>query len=608
MCGIVGYIGRKQALPIVLNGISRLDYRGYDSVGVAVLDKALEVFKAKGRIEDLKRVLPAGAAKGTIGIGHTRWATHGKPSSRNAHPHLSCKKDIAVVHNGIVENYLALKQFLTDKGHAFRSETDTEALAHLVEFFYKGVLEEAVTLALKETHGTYGLAVMSQAERKIVVARKGSPIIIGIIRKGEYIVASDVTAISEHTSNIIYLSDYDVAVLTEEGYRIFNLREEKVLRKVERITWSLSEIEKKGYEHFMLKEIHEQPETLKSSLLGKYDRANSTPKFGGINIAELDLRSVERVVILACGTSWHAGLVGEYYLEKFAGLNVEVEYASEFLCKEGKLNYRDLVIAISQSGETADTLMALRKAASQGALSLGLINSVGSTIAREVDGGVYIHVGPEIGVASTKAYTGQVLNLFLLALYLGRVRGCLKAAQCDALMQQAREVPGIMADQLKHERLIVSIAKKFKKAPNFIFLGRGINFPTALEGALKLKELSYIHAEGYPAGEMKHGPIALVDRKMPVVFVVKKDEGHDKILSNIEEIRCRKGIILSVMEKGDTEVKKRSDYVIEVPVVIPELSPLINIIPLQLLAYHIARQRRCAIDKPRNLAKAVTVQ
>ncbi|OGS36146.1 MAG: glutamine--fructose-6-phosphate aminotransferase [Elusimicrobia bacterium RIFOXYB2_FULL_49_7] len=609
MCGIVGYIGKKAALPIVINGISRLDYRGYDSVGITLLEEnKLSTFKAKGKIDNLQKKLDQKTSKASVGIGHTRWATHGKPSVKNAHPHLSQNREIAIVHNGIIENHQTLRAFLTGKGYVFRSETDTESVAHLVEYCYHGNLEEAVVSALKEIQGTYGLCILSAKERELIVARRGSPIIIGIIHTGEYIVASDLTAISEHTNNIIYLSDNDVAVLNETGYRIFNLKEEKISRKVEKISWSLSAIEKGSFKHFMHKEIFEQPDALKRLLAGKYDAKNSIPKFGGINIKELDLKNIQRVIILACGTSWHAGLVGEYYLEKYAGLQVEVEYASEFLCKAEQLSYRDLVIAISQSGETMDTLLALRKAVSQSALSLGLINSVGSTIAREVDGGLYLHVGPEIGVASTKAFTGQVLSLFLLSLYLGRVRGCLKAAECDALFKQARALPLLLKGQLKGERAIIAIARRFKRAPNFIFLGRGIHFPTALEGALKLKELSYIHAEGYPAGEMKHGPIALVDKKMPVVFVVKKDDGHSKILSNIEEIRARKGIILSLIEENDKDVRKKSDYVIKVPSTIPDLSPIVYILPLQLLAYHIARLRGCEIDKPRNLAKAVTVQ
>ncbi|OGJ85949.1 MAG: glutamine--fructose-6-phosphate aminotransferase [Candidatus Raymondbacteria bacterium RifOxyA12_full_50_37] len=609
MCGIVGYIGKRPAVPIIVNGIAKLDYRGYDSAGFAISENNRFVsFKTKGKLENLRKRIHGLSFSGTRGIAHTRWATHGKPSEKNAHPHFSHKKDIVVVHNGIIENHTALRKYLESKGHHFSSETDTETIPHLIGMFYQGNLENAVVAALKDLQGTYGLAIMAEKENKIVVARKGSPIIIGIIRTGEYIVASDVTAIGEYTKKIVYLSDGDIAVLTPKGYQIFNLEKKEVNRKIENITWSLDAIEKKGFAHFMLKEIYEQPETLANALRGKWDARRMMPKFGGLNIPEYDINNLQRVIILACGTSWHAGLVAEYYLEKFAGFQVEVEYASEFLCKMDDLGSRDLVIPISQSGETIDTLMALRKANKFGVYSLGIVNSVGSTIAREVTGGSYIHVGLEIGVASTKAFTGQIMALYLLAIYLGRVRGILKGAQADILFKKARALPGLVTEIFKNERTIISIARKFKRAANFIYLGRGLNYPTALEGALKLKEISYIHAEAFPAAEMKHGPIALVDRKMPVVFTVQKDDGYEKILSNIEEIRARKGIIIAVVEKGDSLVRKKADYIIEVPGTSMFLSPMLNIVPLQLLAYHIARLRGCEIDKPRNLAKSVTVE
>ena len=610
MCGIVAYIGRRNALPIVLNGIARLDYRGYDSVGVTVQNSGtLTTFKDKGKIADLRKSIDHRKIPGTLAIGHTRWATHGKPSRRNAHPHLSCDNSLAVVHNGIIENFNTLKEVLVSEGHVFRSETDTEVISHLIEHAKEKNLEDGVVAALKQVHGTYGLAIVNNRERKIVVARNGSPLVLGIIGKGEYIVASDITAITEHTKKVIYLEDGDVGVLTDDGYRLFNLQNVAQTHAIKTIDWSVAAIEKRGFEHFMLKEIFEQPETLKAALSGRYDNKNQVPKFGGINIPPFDLKQIERVMFLACGTSYHAGLVGEYYLEKYAGLKVEVAYASEFLCKEEKLSPRDLVIPVSQSGETADTLMALRKANREGAHSLGVVNTVGSTIAREVNGGgLYIHVGPEIGVASTKAYTGHLLNMYLLSIYLGRFRGVIKAGEAETLMQKARAVPRLAAEALKCAPKVLSIAKRFKNASNFIYLGRGINYPTAMEGALKLKEISYIHAEGFPAAEMKHGPIALVDKHMPVVFIVKRDDGYEKILSNIEEIKARKGIVIAVVEKEDRLVEKKADYVIRVPATTAELSPIIFVIPLQLLAYHIARLRGCAIDKPRNLAKSVTVE
>ncbi|MFH0921747.1 MAG: glutamine--fructose-6-phosphate transaminase (isomerizing) [Fibrobacterota bacterium] len=609
MCGIVGYIGNKEALPVILTGISRLDYRGYDSVGVTVArNQGFQTFKAVGTVANLRREMGRARACGTLGIGHTRWATHGKPSRRNTHPHLSMDGRFAVVHNGIIENHTALREFLRGKGFVFQSETDTEVIPHLIQHFYQGNLEEALTATLKEVHGTYGLAVLSSNERKLVVACKGSPIILGIIAKGRYLVASDITAITEHTRKVVYLADNDVAVLDDRGYRIFNLENRETPHQVQTIDWSVAAIEKRGYEHFMRKEIHEQPETLSTVLSGRWDAKNLIPKIGGVRIPPLDIRQIDRAIFLACGTSYHAGLVAEYYFEKFAGLRTEAAYASEFLCKVESLTPRDLVLPISQSGETADTLQALRRANEQGAHSLGLVNTVGSTIARDVNGGgMYLRVGPEIGVASTKAYTGQLMTLYLLSLWLGRMRGVLKGSQTQALYAKARALPRMVKAALATEPQIKALAAHFKKSENFIYLGRGINYPTALEGALKLKEISYIHAEGFPAAEMKHGPIALVDKKMPVVVVVKKDEGYERILSNIEEIKARKGIVIAVMDQDDRTVIKKADYILRVPQTTPELSPMVYIVPLQLLAYHVARLRGCEIDKPRNLAKSVTV-
>jgi glucosamine--fructose-6-phosphate aminotransferase (isomerizing) len=609
MCGIVAYLGKKNAYPIILNGISRIDYRGYDSAGIAVSEhNTINITKCVGSVVKLKKALSKERALNTVAIGHTRWATHGKPTHNNAHPHLSCNGKIAVVHNGIIENHQALREFLKEQGHKFTSETDTEVLPHLIEHLYEGNLEKAVMAALKEVHGTYGIAVIHSDEKKIVAARKGSPLILGIINKNEYILASDIAAITEHTKKVDYLEDGEICVVKETGYEITDLDCAPHTHIVKTIDWNVAAIEKRGFDHYMLKEIHEQTETLKTILSGKYDSKNKIPKFGGIRIPPLDLKTLDRVIIIACGTSFNAGLVGEYYLEKFAGIRTEVAYASEFLCKAEKLSSHDLIIAISQSGETADTLVALRKANADGAHSIGVVNVVGSTIAREVNaGGLYIHVGPEIGVASTKAYTGQLLSLFLFSLWLGRMRGTIKPQEADRQIKLAALLPKLAEATLKNEPSIISIARKFKNATNFMYLGRGIHYPTSLEGALKLKEISYIHAEGIPAAEMKHGPIALIDKKMPVVFAVMNDDGYEKIFGNIEEVKARKGVVIAIAENSDKLIAKKADYVIRVPESTAELSPILFAIPLQLLAYHIARLRNCEIDKPRNLAKSVTV-
>ncbi|MBL8028942.1 MAG: glutamine--fructose-6-phosphate transaminase (isomerizing) [Fibrobacteres bacterium] len=609
MCGIVGYIGKRDAYSTLIKGISRIDYRGYDSAGIAVsINGSLETLKCVGAVSTLKKETSKKNACGTVSIGHTRWATHGKPTKANAHPHLSCDGKIAVVHNGIIENHQALRKYLISEGHKFTSETDTEVIPHLIEHLYEGNLEKAVAAALKQLHGTYGIAVIRAGEKKIVAARKGSPLILGIIGKGEYILASDIAAITEYTKKADYLEDGEICVLTDKGYRITDHDDAPHSHIVKTINWSVAAIEKQGFEHYMLKEIHEQPETMRTIIAGKFDFKNKIPKFGGIRITPLDLKNLDRAIILACGTSFNAGLAGEYFLEKTAGLKTEVVYASEFLCKAEKLSSRDLVIAISQSGETADTLAALRKANSDGAHSIGVVNVVGSTIAREVNsGGLYIHVGPEVGVASTKAYTGQLLSLFLFSLWLGRMRGSLKPAEAEAEMKRLTSLPALAEAALKNEKKIIAIASKFKNATNFMYLGRGIHYATSLEGALKLKEISYIHAEGMPAAEMKHGPIALIDKKMPVVFAVKRDDGYEKIIGNIEEVKARKGIVIAIAEESDKEIHKKADYVIRVPDSTQELSSMLFAIPLQLLAYHIARFRKCEIDKPRNLAKSVTV-
>jgi glucosamine--fructose-6-phosphate aminotransferase (isomerizing) len=609
MCGIVGYVGEQESQPILLEGLRRLEYRGYDSAGVAVLNgDGLKIQKASGKIGVLEALLKASPTRGSLGIAHTRWATHGEPNTKNAHPHTDCTHKLALVHNGIIENYSTLKKALESEGHKFTTDTDTEVLAHLIEKFYQGNLEKAVAQALRLVTGTYGIAVIHSDEpRKIVGARNGSPLVVGICDHNEYILASDVSAVIRHTNRVVYLDDGEMVVLTPQGVQTTTVGEEAVSKKVETVDWDLEQIEKAGYAHFMLKEIFEQPQSLRNTLRGRLMVAEGTARLGGLNMSERELRQIERVVILACGTSWHSALIGEYLIEELARLPVEVEYASEFRYRNPILKKGTVVLAVSQSGETADTLAAMREAKRKGARVLGVCNVVGSTIARESDGGVYIHAGPEIGVASTKAFTSQVAALALLTLYLGRL-GELSPELGAELTRELHTIPDKIDRILANADAIRSIARAYAHHNNFLYLGRGVNFPVALEGALKLKEISYIHAEGYPAAEMKHGPIALIDDNMPVVFICTQDSAYEKVLSNMEEVRARRGKIIAVASEGDEVVAQKADHVLFVPHTLGPLMPILAVVPLQLLAYYIAVERGCDVDQPRNLAKSVTVE
>ncbi len=612
MCGIVGYIGRKRAQGILVEGLKRLEYRGYDSAGICVLGEAgFRVAKCPGRIVELEKRCKGVPEFGgsTIGIAHTRWATHGAPNEANAHPHVADTGEIAIVHNGIIENYSPLRKLLEQKGHTFSSETDSEVLANLIAEFSKraGSLEEAVLAALREVNGTYGLAVMSTREPdKIVAARKGSPLIVGV-GSDEYVVASDASAILEHTTNVVYLNDNELVVLTREGMRTVTLDNVPVTKDIQQIEWSLEEIALNGYEHFMLKEIFEQPDSLRNCLRGRLDLREGQVVLGGINNVARELVKTRRLIFTACGTAWHAGLIGEYLFEDIARTPAEVEYASEFRYRNPIIEDGTTVIAISQSGETADTLAALREARNKGALALGIVNTVGSTIARETDAGVYLHAGPEIGVASTKAFTCQVAVETLLALFLGR-RKLLSQEVTQQYMQILADMPSLMETVLQQSDHIRDVVSGLIDRENWLFLGRGYNYPVALEGALKLKEISYIHAEGLPAAEMKHGPIALIHKDMPVVVVAPRCSTYDKVISNIEEVRARGGKVIAVATEGDDEIGRYAEHVLYVPHCPAPLQPLLTVIPLQLVAYHAAVLRGCNVDKPRNLAKSVTVE
>ncbi|MBX7120321.1 MAG: glutamine--fructose-6-phosphate transaminase (isomerizing) [Gemmatimonadaceae bacterium] len=608
MCGIVGYIGPKQATPILISGLKRLEYRGYDSAGVAVYDgETLETRRAAGKIAKLEGALSADPVTGRVGIAHTRWATHGPPTERNAHPHLSTDESVAVVHNGIIENSDVLRKQLIALGHTFRSDTDTETIAHLVQELYEGSLEEAVIGALRKVEGTFGLAVVSSRDpEKIVAARKGSPLLIGI-GEGEYFLASDASAILAHTREVVYLNDGDLAVLTPDGYRVMDINASPIRRSVERIEWDLDAIERGGFDHFMLKEIFEQPTTIENTMRGRLILEDGTSKLGGINLSHEQLMNIDQVVLTACGTSWHSALIGEMMIEDFARIPCEVEYASEFRYRNPIVTPRTLCIVISQSGETADTLAAMREAKRRGARTLGLVNVVGSTIAREDDGGIYLHAGPEIGVASTKAFTSQVVALALFALKLGRKR-TLSVMRGREIAQALAELPHQIQHILDRAAEIERIADSYKDAKNFLYLGRGYNFPAALEGALKLKEISYIHAEGYPAAEMKHGPIALIDDQMPVVFIAPHDAVFDKVVSNIQEVKARHGRTIVITSRDEPALQGLIDHEIRVPETIDMLTPILASIPLQLLAYYIAVKRGANVDQPRNLAKSVTVE
>ena len=610
MCGIVGYIGPKNSLPILLEGLRRMEYRGYDSAGIALINgNGLTVIKKAGKVADLVKAIGKKEMSSGIGIGHTRWATHGEPNDANAHPHWDCHKEIAIIHNGIIENYATLKRKLEHDGHVLHTVTDTEVLVHLIEEMYKRShdLFTAVRQALLEVEGAYGILVVSTKEPdKIIAARKGSPLVIGV-GENENLVASDAAALVDHTRQVIYLEDGEVACLTAESLVTKTIYDEEIIKEVEEITFDLEQIEKKGYDHFMLKEIHEQPESIRNSLRGRLRVNEGTAKLGGLESVIDKLEKTQRILITACGTSWHAALVGKYMIEQVAGIPVDVDYASEFRYRNPVIRPDDVVIVISQSGETADTLAALREAKSKGATVIGVVNVVGSSIARETDAGVYIHAGPEIGVASTKAFTSQISVLSLITLLLARQRG-MNQERGQILANDLLSLPEKVESIFKESDHIKSIAEEFRNVQNFIYLGRGSNFPTALEGALKLKEISYIHAEGYPAAEMKHGPIALIDENMPVVFIVPKDTIYDKVISNMQEVRARRGKIIAIANEDDTEIDKLSDHVIKVPRTLSFFGPIVNTIPLQLLAYYMAVTRGCNVDQPRNLAKSVTVE
>lgn len=599
MCGIIGYFGHSLAKPILIDGLKKLEYRGYDSSGLCILNDAnFLIEKRVGPVAQLEQALSGNSIDGTIGIAHTRWATHGAPSEINAHPHSDCHGQIAVVHNGIIENYQTLKEFLITEGHKFTSETDSEVLAHLIEKFYQGSLEEAVIKALALVEGSYGLVAMSVKERKLVAVRQSSPLIIGV-GEGETLIASDIPAILKHTKNVIYLKDNDLAIIDENGCRIQDLAGQPLDRQIEEVKINVEQIEKNGFKHFMLKEIFEQPQSLTNVLAGRI-------KSGQIKLTvNIDFTKVQRIILAACGTSWHSALIAKYLLENIVRIPVEVDYASEFRYRQPLISENDLFIAISQSGETADTLAALREAKHQGAQTMAIVNVVGSTMTREVDSGIYLHAGPEIGVASTKAFTAQVTALILLALYLRQAAG--QPLDLD-LLDDLEQLPQIVAEALKTSEQLGDLASQFSRTDHFLYLGRGLDFPVALEGALKLKEISYIHAEGYPAAEIKHGPIALVDENMPVVFLATKNDLSEKIISNIQEIKARGGKVIAIVDQDYEHIAEMADHLIKVPVVNVLLSPIINVIPLQLLAYYIADQKGLDVDRPRNLAKSVTVE
>jgi glucosamine--fructose-6-phosphate aminotransferase (isomerizing) len=610
MCGIVGYVGKRVAAPLVLEGLKRLEYRGYDSAGVAVVhDGRIDIFKAAGKIAMLERELGSTPPAGHTAIAHTRWATHGAPTTINAHPHSDCGGTLALVHNGIIENAGVLRTALTKRGHVFRSETDTEVLVHLVEELHTQgrPLVDAVAGALRQVEGTYGIAVVSSREPDtIVAARRGSPLLVAI-GDGENFVASDASAVLAHTRSVVYLDEGDIAEVRPGDYRIMDLAAVEKATPITQVDWDLATIERGGFAHFMLKEIMEQPESVRNTLRGRLLEEEGTVKLGGLNITDEDLLKVQRIVLTACGTSWHSGLIGEYMMEELARIPTEVEYASEFRYRNPIVDEHTLVVGISQSGETADTLAALREAKRRGARTLGIVNVVGSTIAREVDGGIYLHAGPEIGVASTKAFTSQIAALALLTLKMARLRA-LSILQGREVVRSLAKLPELVATVLAKAPQVEQIAERLQRATNVLYLGRGYNFPVALEGALKLKEISYIHAEGYPAAEMKHGPIALIDDLMPVVFIAPTDAVHQKVVSNVEEVKARGGRVIAIATEGDAALARLADHRIEIPETLDLLTPVLSVLPLQLLAYYIAVRRGCNVDQPRNLAKSVTVE
>ncbi len=611
MCGIVGYIGDREVLPVLINGLKRLEYRGYDSAGVAILGKKPHIYKCKGKVSDLENHLKGKADSGNIGIGHTRWATHGEPNDINAHPHSSYHGKFIIIHNGIIENYTRLRDRLTERGVKFKSETDTEVLANLIEYIYENGnvdAELAVRLALSKVVGAYGLVVMCTDEQdKLIAARRGSPLVVGVGNE-EYFLASDATPIVEYTKSVIYLNDGDVAIIRKEQLILKTLQNEDSAPTVQQLSFDIGEIDKGGYDHFMLKEIFEQPHSIEDTFRGRIRSEEAELHLGGLYDVMPKLIDAKRIIIIGCGTSWHAGLVGEYLFEDLARISVEVEYASEFRYRNPIIHKDDIVIAISQSGETADTLAAIKQAKEQGALVLGICNVVGSSIPRETHAGVYTHAGPEIGVASTKAFTCQVTVLTMMAILIGRQKGLISDEKYRSLIKEFTEVPGKIDKILTHSEHIKKLASLYQNATNALYLGRGYLFPVALEGALKLKEISYIHAEGYPAAEMKHGPIALIDDKMPVVIVATKDSSYEKIVSNIQEVKARNGIVIAVVTEGDTVIRGMADHVVEIPEVGNIFTALLSVVPLQLFSYYIAVMRDCNVDQPRNLAKSVTVE
>ncbi|MCD4735855.1 MAG: glutamine--fructose-6-phosphate transaminase (isomerizing) [Bacteroidales bacterium] len=612
MCGIVAYVGNKQALPVLIKGLYRLEYRGYDSAGIAIMNKEMHLYKTKGKVSDLENFIQDKATNGTIGIAHTRWATHGEPNNSNAHPHYSRSERLAIIHNGIIENYASLKEELLKRGYTFKSETDTEVLIHLIEDIRENEkvdLPEAVRIALNQVVGAYAIVIISRDHPDtLIAARKGSPLVVGI-GNGDFYLASDATPIIEYTKDVIYLDDEEIAVVKKgEPISLKTIKNQKKTPYVQHLELSLSALEKGGFDHFMLKEIFEQPRSIKDSMRGRLNIKEGIVSLGGIIDYETKLKNAKRIIIVACGTSWHAGIVGEYLIEDLARIPVEVEYASEFRYRNPVIFEDDIIIAISQSGETADTLAAIELAKKKGATIIGICNVVGSSIARATHAGSYTHAGPEIGVASTKAFTAQVTILTLLALRIAQMKGTIEKSRFYQIINELENIPDKVEETLKVDPEIKTLAQIFTYTRNFLYLGRGYNFPIALEGALKLKEISYIHAEGYPAAEMKHGPIALIDREMPVVVIATNRGPYDKVISNIQEVKARNGKIIAIVTKGDTKVKELADYIIEIPETEEMLVPLLATIPLQLLSYHIAVKRDCNVDQPRNLAKSVTVE
>src|SRR6201994_4253089 len=611
MCGIVGYIGYREAYPIIIKGLHRLEYRGYDSAGISLLDKELKVYKKAGKVSDLEEFAKGVNLKGTLGMGHTRWATHGAPSDRNSHPHSSGNRKLTIIHNGIIENYATIKEALLAKGHVFLSDTDTEVLVHLIEDIQQETrldLREAVRVALNKVIGAYAIVIMSSEDSdQLIAARQGSPMVIGV-GQGEYFIASDATPIVEYTKNVIYLNDNEIAYIRREDLLIKNIDNTVQTPYIQELDLKLEMLEKGGYDHFMLKEIYEQPRSIRDCMRGRIYPRQGKVQLGGIKEYTEKLKNVDRIIIVACGTSWHAGLVGEYLIEEYARVPVEVEYASEFRYRNPIITEKDLVIAISQSGETADTMAAIELAKEKGATIFGICNVVGASIPRTTHAGVYTHAGPEIGVASTKAFTAQVTVLTLMAFYIAQQRGTITQSKLIEHLTELNQVPELVEKALLSNDHVKEIAGKFKDSANCLFLGRGSSFPVALEGALKLKEISYIHAEGYPAAEMKHGPIALIDDDMPVVFIATHDSSYEKVISNIQEVKARGGHVIAIVSEGDTDVKAMADYVIEIPQTDEAFVPLLATIPLQLISYHIAVMRGCNVDQPRNLAKSVTVE